>query len=910
MKFDIIILLVVIFLSKSMIDIPNVEKRLTYKEEFDEENTYYILNTEDQYKTIKNLEKSELITNSSSYTYEWSNHTSKTTVHLKNILPPSDSEGYRDMTKYDFIYLNMYSKHKMSSTIILIIECQKREPDSISAMRVCYKSYKIPINFSGWKEIKIPYTSLGDGYGADLSKVSGLYFTANGWGCVPNQDTILFIDKFFFTKHTYTFNMKESEIFEENYSTILNRFKYTLLSSGSIRNEKNEIILNRLKSIVKTAVKTHDGINKSGLPFSSPMKSTADMNGIYTKIKQMAIGYAIEGGQIYKDKEYFDDIVYCLDYMHENYYTKRSDNLFSSNNWWHWDIGIPQALVEIIVYIKEELNDKQINKYLSPLNKYIPLPSMTMANRADIAYSCIIAGALQKDYKRIAFSVELLRELFVNVESGDGFYDDGSFIQHTVYAYIGGYGSALIASLSKITYSLEGTCFMFDYEMKENQYKWITDSFIPFLYEGAFFDLVRGRGVDRTPQGLSTGAAVISSFFYITQYLKDEKNAKNLKKYLKNLYDGQQKFYNGSLTIGALGILEEIIKDEEIQNENINFNFAKVYSRMDKAIAQVNGVGIGISLSSTRIGRYESINGENKKGWYQGDGMTYIYLSPLDYASLFWPLVNLYRLPGTTVTTASREPKELSGNKALAAYDFVGGTYSNNNMVAAMQFSSNNTYGGFNSTLIGNKGYFLFENIFICIGNNISCDDNYNVETIIENRKITGKYYFGNKEITEKTGKITNNFIYIENYGGIYIPDYTNAKYNLTDNGFLEIYFDHGKKIKNSSYKYYLLPKIDKDDLKNYVNNIQIIKDNNKVTAIKNKLNNIIEYIFWEKGKIDNIEVDNPCTLIINRNYLYVSDPSQKLDYITITIGTDKYIIRVSKGYTNIVQLKKEISEN
>ena len=67
----------------------------------------------------------------------------------------------------------------------------------------------------------------------------------------------------------------------------------------------------------------------------------------------------------------------------------------------------------------------------------MPLPSMTMANRADVAYSCIIAGTLQKDYKRIAISVEMLRELFDNVEYGDGFYDDGSFIQHDKYPYIG-----------------------------------------------------------------------------------------------------------------------------------------------------------------------------------------------------------------------------------------------------------------------------------------------------------------------------------------------------------------------------------------------------------------------------------------------------------------------------------------
>ena len=31
--------------------------------------------------------------------------------------------------------------------------------------------------------------------------------------------------------------------------------------------------------------------------------------------------------------------------------------------------------------------------------------------------------------------------------------------------------------------------------------------------------------------------------------------------------------------------------------------------------------------------------------WYEGDGMTYIYFSPNDYAYSYWPYVNPYRLP-------------------------------------------------------------------------------------------------------------------------------------------------------------------------------------------------------------------------------------------------------------------------
>ena len=515
----------------------NINNRLTYIESFDKETIYYLLNAEEEFKSIKNLGKNEIYTFSSSYSYEWISHTKNTNIDLKKYLPTPNNEGYRDMTNYDHIILNIFSKYNTCSKIVLIVYCQKRQPDSISSMKFSYKRYHININFQGWKEIIIPYKSFSDGYGADLTKVSGFSINANGWGCIPNKDNELYIDKIYFAKKTYYFNIKESEISEDNYTIILRRFKYTLLNSGTIINEKNVNIVKKLKSIIQKSIKIWKLMNKNGLPFNSPMQRSADMNNIYTNIKQMAMGYSIEGGELYKNKELFNDIIYSLDYMHDNYYTKRYQKIFSGfDNWWNWDIGIPQALVQILVFLKDELTIDQINKYLSPLNKYIPLPSMTMANRIDIAYSCIIAGALQKDYKRIAFSIEMLRICFNNVENGDGFYDDGSFIQHTVFAYIGGYGSALINAFSRITFSLEDTCFRFDDKMKEEQYNWIINSFIPFLYDGAFFDLVRGRGVVRKIKGQSTGLAVINSLFFVSKYLKNEKNLCFLKNYLKKLY--------------------------------------------------------------------------------------------------------------------------------------------------------------------------------------------------------------------------------------------------------------------------------------------------------------------------------------------------------------------------------------
>ena len=168
--------------------------------------------------------------------------------------------------------------------------------------------------------------------------------------------------------------------------------------------------------------------------------------------------------------------------MNDNYYTKRYPKIFKGlDNWWHWDIGIPQILLEIISYIKDELSQEQIDKYLSTLNKYIYFPKYTISNRVEIAYPCIVAGLFRKDYKRISISVEMLRELFQYVEIGDGFYDDESFIQHDIFGYTGAYGTSLFHCLSRISYILDDTCFRLDDYMKENQFNWINNIYTYYV---------------------------------------------------------------------------------------------------------------------------------------------------------------------------------------------------------------------------------------------------------------------------------------------------------------------------------------------------------------------------------------------------------------------------------------------
>jgi hypothetical protein len=59
MKLYILIFVSLIFSSKSKEENQIMSKRLTYKESFDPNNIYYILDSQEEFKLIKNLQKNE-----------------------------------------------------------------------------------------------------------------------------------------------------------------------------------------------------------------------------------------------------------------------------------------------------------------------------------------------------------------------------------------------------------------------------------------------------------------------------------------------------------------------------------------------------------------------------------------------------------------------------------------------------------------------------------------------------------------------------------------------------------------------------------------------------------------------------------------------------------------------------------
>ena len=89
--------------------------------------------------------------------------------------------------------------------------------------------------------------------------------------------------------------------------------------------------------------------------------------------------------------------------------------------------------------------------------------------------------------------------MFEYVTSGDGFYKDGSFIQHQALAYMGGYGSQLYEKLSILFSVFAGSDYELTYDDEAEQliFDMVFDGIEPFIYNGLCMDMISGRDITR-----------------------------------------------------------------------------------------------------------------------------------------------------------------------------------------------------------------------------------------------------------------------------------------------------------------------------------------------------------------------------------------------------------------------------
>lgn len=195
---------------------------------------------------------------------------------------------------------------------------------------------------------------------------------------------------------------------------------------------------------------------------------SANMTHQFNNLQTLALAYGTMGTQQYHDAKVLKTIAAGLVFMTE---ATRYDGKHYSGNWFDWQIGTPQSFINILMILGNKLPKTDQQKYLKIIQTYVPNAEQqlklrpqdknfpvifkqafnaTAANRVDLASTVLGLGILQQNPKMIATATQNVVAVFNPVKAGDGFYRDGSFIQHTDVAYTGEYGNALIGQASRV----------------------------------------------------------------------------------------------------------------------------------------------------------------------------------------------------------------------------------------------------------------------------------------------------------------------------------------------------------------------------------------------------------------------------------------------------------------------------
>lgn len=455
---------------------------------------------------------------------------------------------------------------------------------------------------------------------------------------------------------------------------------------------------------------------------------SAAITGSYNRIRAMALAYSTAGSGLYQDGTLIGDISTALDWMYANRYNAAKTPYA---NWWDWEIGAPLALTDTMVMVYDRLSATQRGDNLATIGRFQPTVTLTGANRVWESTIIALRGILGKDGALITAGRDGLDAVLPYVASGDGFSTDGSYIMHDKYSYLGGYGAALLENLSKMLYVLKGSSWPVTSPHLPNVYRWVYDTVEPLIYKGAVLDMTRGRDISRHIESEHLNGQIVTQSVLLLAEAAPAADAAAYRSMLKHWIaaDTYRNFY-ANAPVYLIARAKAVMDDPGIAPRPVMVA-DRQFPGMSQAVHRRATYGYAISMSSSRTANYESINSENLKGWYTGDGETYLYNDDLSqFSGDYQPTVDPYRRPGTTVDT-QQVRADSSGWGTRPPRDWVGGT-----SLLGTYGASGMDLAAYGNSLTAKKSWFMFDNEVVALGAGITSTDNRTIETIVENRKL------------------------------------------------------------------------------------------------------------------------------------------------------------------------------
>lgn len=256
----------------------------------------------------------------------------------------------------------------------------------------------------------------------------------------------------------------------------------------------------------------------------------------FTYVAEIALATATPTSPLFEVREVQDRALATLDRLQSEYYHDVESGYYG--NWFQWEIGIPTQVTRTLVLTRAVADPELVQRCVGAMDAFllngengdVDLDSRfhTGANLADITGNRVLQGALTADDARITKALADQSTVFATVDPyhlqhgvTDGYYADGSFIQHHSVAYTGSYGRALLTRVVQTLDVLRGTAWADDGTLVGTVLTWVQAGFAPLVAQGWMMEAVKGRAVSRTATGYTDIAAVAEAVVDLTEHASD-----------------------------------------------------------------------------------------------------------------------------------------------------------------------------------------------------------------------------------------------------------------------------------------------------------------------------------------------------------------------------------------------------
>ncbi|MEW7244525.1 polysaccharide lyase 8 family protein [Staphylococcus aureus] len=609
---------------------------------------------------------------------------------------------------------------------------------------------------------------------------------------------------------------------------------------------------------------------------------SADMTRTYRNIEKISEAMKHKNTKL-KTDENKTKVKDALEWLHKNAYGKEPDkkvadltsnfkNKTSRNtnlNWWDYEIGTPRALTNTLILLQEDFTDEEKKKYTAPIKTFAPDSDKILSsvgksepakggNLVDISKVKLLESIIEEDKDMMKKSIDSFNTVFTYAQNSatgkerNGFYKDGSYIDHQDVPYTGAYGVVLLEGISQMMPMIKETPFNDSNQNDTTLKSWIDDGFMPLIYKGEMMDLSRGRAISRENEtSHSASATVMKSLLRLSDTMDKSTKAK-YKKIVKTSVESDSSYKQTDYlsSYSDISKMKSLMEDSTISTNGLTQQL-KIYNDMDRVTYHNKGLdfAFGLSMTSKNVARYESINGENLKGWHTGAGMSYLYNSDVKhYRDNFWATADMKRLAGTT-TLDNEEPKSTDVKKS--SKNFVGGTkFDDQHASIGMDFENQD------KTLTAKKSYFILNDKIVFLGTGIkSTDSSKNPVTTIENRKANDyKLYKDDTQTTNSDNQETNS-LFLEstnstqnNIGYHFLNEskitvkkeshtgkWSDINKSQKDIQKTDEYYEVTQKHSNtdSKYAYVLYPGLSKDVFKSKASKVTVVKQEDDFHVVK-----------------------------------------------------------------------------